>query len=213
MSNIGIYGLGGFAKEIYSLIKDDCDNLVCVYDIEDNNYYKWKDKTKITTWNNFKILKKKKVVIAISNPIIRKKIYNKIQEENIDFFEVRAKNALKIGDVAIGECSIICPFTTLTTDIVIGKGFHCNIYSYVGHDCKIGDFVTFAPSVKCNGNVTIENNVYIGTGTVIKQGSLDKPLIIGENSIISAGTYINKNVPPNHLVYGNPCKFIKKNEK
>lgn len=50
----------------------------------------------------------------------------------------------------------------------IGRSFHANIYSYVAHDCIIGDYVTFAPSVKCTGNVVIEDCVYIGTGAMRK---------------------------------------------
>ena len=71
----------------------------------------------------------------------------------------------------IGEGSLLCPFTCLTSNIKIGKFFHANIYSYVAHDCIIGDYVTFAPGVKCNGNIHIEDHAYIGTGAVIKQGT------------------------------------------
>ena len=39
----------------------------------------------------------------------------------------------------------------------------------------IGDFVTFAPGVKCNGNIHIEDHVYIGAGAVIKQGTPAQP--------------------------------------
>jgi hypothetical protein len=33
----------------------------------------------------------------------------------------------------------------VTASAKIGAHFQCNIYSYVAHDCVIGDFVTFAP--------------------------------------------------------------------
>ena len=49
----------------------------------------------------------------------------------------------------------------------IGVHFHCNLGSALAHDCVIGDFVTFAPSVMCNGNVIINDNVYVGTGAII----------------------------------------------
>ena len=35
---------------------------------------------------------------------------------------------------------------------------------------KATDTLTFAPGVKCNGNVLIEDHAYIGTGAVLKQG-------------------------------------------
>ena len=115
-----------------------------------------------------------------------------------------------MNNVKVGDGSIICPFVTLTSNINIGKSFHANIYSYVAHDCQIGDYVTFAPAVKCNGNVIIENNVYIGTGAIIKQGTKNKPIVIGENSIIGAGSFVTKNVEKNTTVFGNPAKILNK---
>ena len=75
-----------------------------------------------------------------------------------------------MDEVQLGEGAILSPFVTLTSNIRIGRHFHANLYSYVEHDCMIGDYVTFAPCVKCNGNIVIEDHVYIGTGAVIKQG-------------------------------------------
>ena len=80
-----------------------------------------------------------------------------------------------MDNVEIGNGSIINPFVTITSDVKIGKSFQANIYSYVAHDCVIGDFVTFAPGVKCNGNVHIGSGAYIGTGTIIYPGTSDKP--------------------------------------
>tara|TARA_B100000609_G_C17032454_1_gene339477 strand:- start:372 stop:731 length:360 start_codon:yes stop_codon:yes gene_type:complete len=115
-----------------------------------------------------------------------------------------------MDNVSISDGVIICPFVTLTSNIRIGKNFHANIYSYVAHDCLIGENVTFAPSVKCNGNVIIEDNVFIGTGAIIKQGKKDNPLVIGANSIISAGSFVTKNVSKSTTVFGNPAKILSK---
>ena len=74
----------------------------------------------------------------------------------------------------------------------------------------IGDNVTFAPSVKCNGYVIIKDNVYIGTGAIIKQGKENNPIILGANSVVSAGSFVTKNVQASTTVYGNPAKILSK---
>jgi acetyltransferase-like isoleucine patch superfamily enzyme len=79
------------------------------------------------------------------------------------------------------------------------------LYSYVAHDCIIGDFVTFAPGVKCNGNIIIEDDVYVGTGAIIKQGTKKRPIVIGSGSKIEAGAYVTKSVDPGVTVFGNPA--------
>jgi len=210
MSQIGIYGLGGFAREVFNYNKIKLNNICFVTDLKDENFQKWKNNKNICFWEDFKKDEKNKIILAISDPKIRKLLYQNIKNNSkISFLESISDKSLIFEDVKIGECAIICPFTTFTTNIKIGIGFQANIYSYIGHDCMIGYFVTFAPAVKCNGNVTVEDNVYIGTGAIIKQGKLNNPLVIGKNSKISAGAYVNKNVPPDHIAYGNPCKFIK----
>ena len=111
-----------------------------------------------------------------------------------------------MDDVQIGEGAILCPFVTLTSNIRIGKHFHANLYSYVEHDCIIGDYVTFAPGVKCNGNVVIEDYAYIGAGAVIKQGQPGRPLVIGRGAVIGMGAVVTKSVPPGVTVIGNPAR-------
>ena len=69
--------------------------------------------------------------------------------------------------------------------------------------------MTFAPGVKCNGNVIIEDFVYIGTGAIIKQGSKIRPLTIGSGAKIAMGSVVTKSVKPGDIVIGNPAKSIK----
>jgi acetyltransferase-like isoleucine patch superfamily enzyme len=119
---------------------------------------------------------------------------------------VNARNIVVLDEVQIGSACILCPFVTLTSNVIIGKSFHANIYSYVAHDCVIGDYVTFAPAVKCNGNVVIENSAYIGTGAIIKQGQPNKPIVIGEGAIVGMGAVVTKDVPAGVTVIGNPAR-------
>lgn len=65
--------------------------------------------------------------------------------------------------------------------------------------------MTFAPSVHCNGKVIIEDNAYIGTGVVIKQGTDHAPIIIGEGAIVGMGAVVTKSVDPFTTVVGNPA--------
>tara|TARA_A100001011_G_scaffold400442_1_gene515026 strand:- start:4795 stop:5235 length:441 start_codon:yes stop_codon:yes gene_type:complete len=56
--------------------------------------------------------------------------------------------------------------------------------------------------------ITIKDNVWIGAGATILKG-----VVIGENSIIGAQSLVNKNIPPNVIAVGVPCKVIKERNK
>jgi sugar O-acyltransferase (sialic acid O-acetyltransferase NeuD family) len=148
------------------------------------------------------------VCIAIADSQIRSKLVEQCCSDQVQFFEVRAANVVQLDDVAIGEGAVLCPFVTLTSNIKIGKHFHANLYSYIEHDCVIGDFVTFAPGVHCNGNVVIEDYAYIGSGALLKHGKPGKPLRIGRGAVVGMGAVVTKNVAAGTTVIGNPARVM-----
>lgn len=153
---------------------------------------------------------KRHVVIAIANSVVRESIAERLKQDGVTPWTLAATNVVVMDAVQIGEGAALSPFVTLTSNIRIGRHFHANLYSYVEHDCIIGDFVTFAPGVKCNGNVVIEDHAYIGAGAVIKQGRPGAPLVIGHGAVVGMGAVVTKSVPPNVTVVGNPARVLVK---
>lgn len=58
------------------------------------------------------------------------------------------------------------------------------------------------------GQVEIGNNVFIGMHTTILKG-----VHIGNNVIIGANALVNKDIPDNCVVAGNPCRIVMSLEK
>lgn len=213
MRQVAIFGASGFGREVMPIARQvwstSCSfyNLVFVDDSPPSSecnshevlsYAEWLDRPASDRFIN----------IAISNSLVRKQLAERCLADGVEFFDVCADNVQKFDDVKIGEGAILCPFVTLTSNIHIGKHFQANLYSYVAHDCFIGDYVTFAPGVMCNGNVVIEDHAYIGTGAVIKQGRPGEPLVIGEGAVVGMGAVVTKSVQPGITVVGNPARPI-----
>lgn len=149
------------------------------------------------------------VVLAIANGDVRARLAAQCIADGIKFTDARAGNLVIMDDVTIGEGAVLSPFVTLTSNIRIGRHFHANLYSYVEHDCVIGDFVTFAPGVQCNGNVVIEDFAYVGAGAMIRQGKPGQPVVIGRSAVVGMGAVVTKSVPPGTTVVGNPARPMK----
>lgn len=105
---------------------------------------------------------------------------------------------------------------------IIGDYFKLEKNSYLDSSfpwlIKIGKNVTIAPDVRVLahdgssknimgysvvGLVNIGDNVFVGTKSVILPG-----VTIGDNVIIGAGSIVNKDIPSNVVVAGNPVKII-----
>lgn len=60
------------------------------------------------------------------------------------------------------------------------------------------------PDLEITKPITIGDNVYIGTNTIILPG-----VTIGSNVVIGAGAIVSKNIPDNSVAVGIPANVIK----
>ena len=212
----GLFGAGGYSREVMPLVQDSISKMIqkniesfCqIFFVEKNPQY--------NEVNGYPLISEKEFFeiecserffnIAIGDSKARERIANECIANGAKPMSVQSPHSIVYDCNEIGEGAILCAHTMITSNAKIGKFFHSNIYSYVAHDCVIGDYVTFAPNVHCNGNVYIHNHAYIGTGALIKDGSLSKPLVIGEGAVVGMGAVVTKDVPPYTIVVGNPAK-------
>lgn len=217
MNRFAIFGASGYGREVLPLARQqlkvalergDADLVF----VDDNPTAPVVNGQRVMTYAEWlsEPASSRHISVAIASSSVRAQLVQRCAFDGVKFFEVRAANVVQLDEVQLGEGAVLCPFVTLTSNIRIGQHFHANIYCYVAHDCVVGDFVTFAPSVMCNGNVYVEDHAYIGTGAVIKQGLPGEPLIIGRGAVVGMGAIVTKSVPPGLTVFGNPARpFIK----
>ena len=219
MKRFAIFGASGFGREVLPVARQQLEQT----ETQDWDLMFVDDHPPAPQINGHKVLSyadwlalpanSRHISLAIANSQIREKLATRCVSDGIHFFSIRATNSLVMDDVQLGTGTILCPFVTLTSNIRIGQQFHANIYSYVAHDCVIGDFVTFAPGVHCNGNVHIEDHAYIGTGAILRQGKPGEPLVIGRGAVVGMGAVVTKNVAPGTTVIGNPARVMESIKK
>jgi acetyltransferase-like isoleucine patch superfamily enzyme len=128
-------------------------------------------------------------------------------------------NYVVIGDGAkIGDGTSIGSFCDIGKSVTIGK--NCNVQAHVtiSNECVIGNNVFIAPNSSLLNDKypksnfltfpIVKDNVIIGGGVTILPG-----VILGENSVIGAGSVVTKNVPPGKVFTGVPAKEIMTTEE
>lgn len=137
---------------------------------------------------------------------------------------------------SIGEETSIWQFCVILKGAQIGRGCNINCHVFIENDVVIGDNVTIKPGVQIWDGITLEDDVFIGPNvtftndhfpkskntdfnlrkTHIKKGAsiganatILGGIMIGENSLVGAGSVVTKDIPENEIWVGNPAKFLK----
>ena len=194
---IGIYGAAGCGRGIMPVARVNFpeDELVFIDDgacPDSVNGYPCMSRKK------FLASDPKGVILAIADGHIRARLNAQL---GLPLIGVQADNAVLMDEVELASGACLSPFACITSNVKIGLCLHANLYSYIEHDCVIGDFVTLGPGAKVNGNVKVEDFAYIGAGAVVRQG-----LTIGKGAIVGMGAVVTKDVLPGQTVIGNPAR-------
>jgi len=121
--------------------------------------------------------------------------YPQIEEGKLTEYKwmVRHKDKLKLGfKTDIGAFTYINAKNGVIIEDYVQVGSHCAIYSVSTIDNK-------------EGIVTLKMNCKIGSHSVIMPG-----VTVGENSVIGAFSFVNKDIPANVIAVGIPVKIVKK---
>lgn len=87
-----------------------------------------------------------------------------------------------------------------------GAGTVIHSHSVIGKNCLIAQGVTIGRNFGDKKVPVIGDDVYIGANSVVFG-----EITIGNNVIIGANSVVNKSVPDNCTVAGNPFRIIKEN--
>lgn len=147
--------------------------------------------------------------VSVSDSHLRKALTEQMLAAGATVQDVIHPTAQIGPDVQIGRGAVISAFTFLGAGARIGRMFQCNVWTSVHHDCIIGDYVTLAPGARCNGNVHVQDHAYVGASAVIRQGTPERPLVIGEGAVVGMGAVVTKDVVPFTTVVGNPARVLR----
>lgn len=216
MKTFAFYSAGGFARETRAGFLQSlglaCNDEFRVVFIDDDPAAQGSEihGSRVISYDEALTIKDLKVNIAFAQPKLRREKYEQCERDGLRFFDSIAPTAIIGDNVEIGPAPIFSHNSMVTSDAKIGKAFHCNIYSYVAHDCIVGDFVTFAPRVSLNGRIKVEDGVYVGSDATFLPGRADRFLRIGQGAIIGAGAVVTKDVESFTTVVGAPAKPLEK---
>ena len=114
--------------------------------------------------------KKFAFVCALGDPATRRKAVNRFDKIGVKWATLIDPDCNVPDDAVVGEGSMLCAGTMMTTNIRLGRHTIVNMGCTLSHDLKAGDFATLACGIHLSGNVTIGEGAEIGVGSNVIQG-------------------------------------------
>lgn len=105
-----------------------------------------------------------------------------------EFNNIRAAG----GSITIGDNCLVSQKVTMVAS---------------NHSYKKGDYIYTQKWDTSKHSIKIGNDVWIGANVVILPG-----VSVGDGAVIGAGSIVNKDVPENAIVFGNPMRVLKYRE-
>lgn len=142
--------------------------------------------------------------------LVRSKLFRRIFLTRVSFESGKKQKVLRLFYKPAEYFAIDIISQKMGGGFLVSHGNSTIVYAQsIGKNFLVHQNVTIGRGKKINGNDVpiIGNNVFVGTGAIVIGG-----IHIGNNVKIGAAALVNKDVPDNCTVVGNPMRIICKKE-
>jgi sugar O-acyltransferase (sialic acid O-acetyltransferase NeuD family) len=143
--------------------------------------------------------------IAVADNSVRGKIFERIaveipKDRFINFIHPTASVGI---NAKLGYGNVVMPNATIGPRSVLEDFCIINTNASIDHDCIMESFSSMAPGAHAGGNVKLGLRSAISIGALVKHG-----IVVGNDAIVGAASYVNVNISGNSVVYGVPAKLV-----
>ncbi len=212
MKRLYIVGAGGFARELYEIIK--AINKIALetegearYDVlgflDDNpNALEGKNSPLkvVGSISGYTPKDGECLALGIAHPQTKEKIASLLDARSVTWESIIHPSVRIAEGAVVGRGIVAYPGAILGPDTKTGD-FVTLLSTGLGHDAEVGDYSTISSFCGINGYVKLGKRVYIGS-----HASLLPQVKVGDDGYVGIGSVVIRNVPAGTKVFGNPAK-------
>jgi sugar O-acyltransferase (sialic acid O-acetyltransferase NeuD family) len=198
MKNLVIIGAGAHAAEIAGLIYDNNKhveddqkfNIRGYIDDSDKNWHKYRFREPLlSNLNDFTPESDDCFVLGISNIESRKSCLEKLKDKKLNYVNFVHYTAIIYESSEMGYGNVICCFSKIGPNAVIGNLNSINSKTEIGHDCFIGSNNVFSGNIGIAGYSSVGDDNFFGMNSAVIPEKK-----IGSGNIIQAGVVVDINI-------------------
>jgi UDP-N-acetylbacillosamine N-acetyltransferase len=194
MKSIYIYGASGHGLVVADIAKACGYSDILFIDDGENDYHTFEEIEDVNTIP---------IALGIGSNHVRAMLFEKIQNRGFEMVTLVHPTATISPSATLGCGTVVMPHVVVNAKVKVREGVIVNTGTIIEHECTIKSFVHISPNVALAGNVRVGKLSHIGIGSNVIQGKM-----IGDNTIIGAGSVVVSHIDSFKKAYGNPCRVI-----
>ena len=210
MKKLLIIGAGGFGREVLAYAKDVRQAGKAEWEILgflDDNLNALDDYSYeygiIGTIKDHEVDGQYVYISAIGDVRTKLGICRDFVKKGAEFINIVHPTVYMAGNCKMGKGVVLCPNSTVTTDVTIGDFVALDVNSICSHDVTVGDGCTISHFCDLTGFTTLGEGVFLGSGVSVLPG-----VKIGDYAVIGAGALVLSDIDAGATAYGLPAKMI-----
>lgn len=209
MRNLYIIGARGCGREVYNFFlkcKNSLVDVECVGFLDDksNALDNFEGYPPIISSVEDYIPQKNDVFIcALGDPKWVKYYTTIVEQKGGKFISLISPGASIGSNTKIGDGCIVPGWTVISCDVKIGRHVYFGVFSDIGHDVVIGDCCHLGSYTFIGGGACVGDSV-----TCHPRVNILPHIVIGDNSVLGAGSVVIRKVSTGTTVFGVPAKKI-----
>jgi sugar O-acyltransferase (sialic acid O-acetyltransferase NeuD family) len=201
-----IFGAGGHAVSVANVAIAAGYSIVCFIDGRKSAVELLGIKVVESASEAVALFPNSRCAVAIGDNFVRQRVARELSSEfeTLVFPPLIHPSATVSTFSTVGNGTLVMPNAVIGPNSRVGSFCLVNTRASIDHDCLMEDFSSLAPGAVTGGTVSIGLRSAVSIGAVIKHG-----VSIGQDCVIGANSYLNKNLSSNIVAYGTPAKHIR----
>ncbi|MBQ7258127.1 MAG: acetyltransferase [Abditibacteriota bacterium] len=208
-----IYGAGGLGRE-YCDIATRINNIESKWTeiafIDDNKQENEYYNHPVYTFDEISSFDRKdtEFVVGVGNPATRELLFNKMKEGGFTGAVLLDPQASISPSATFKEGAVVSAFVLISSLSTLCENSLVLPGAVIGHDVTVGKHSFVCCNCSIGGNVKIGERVFFAENVPCKEG-----LTIGDDSVMSLGAVILRDVPESVIMFGNPARAMRNNDE
>lgn len=209
---LAIYGTGGSGREIYEIVMSEpslrarWQTAVFIDDISNGHSIYGADVLSFDDLSSKYSVNEAEVIIAVGEPTLRETLFKKADSAGYSFATIVHPRAFVAPSVQLGRGVFIKMQSIVSSGAVLEDNIFVQSNAIIGHDVHVHSHCQISAYAHISGAACLGERCYLGVRASIREKSK-----IGDDVVLAMGAVaMEKNIPSNVLVAGNPAKYVRR---